>query len=81
MYVGGAMRPEVLQSVALAVAEARSVESVLGGIVQGLGVEGDIALANIWLVEPGDTYSSCPMMKATTIASRIKALDITRPRD
>jgi hypothetical protein len=43
------MRPEVLQSVALAVAQARSVESVLGGIVQGLGVEGDIALARIWL--------------------------------
>ena len=55
------MRPEVLQSVALAVAQARSVESVLGGIVQGLAVEGDIALARIWLVEPGDTCSSCPM--------------------
>ncbi len=47
------MRPEVLQSVALAVAQARSVESVLGGIVQGLGGEGDIALARIWLIEPG----------------------------
>jgi hypothetical protein len=55
------MRPEVLQSVALAVAQARSVESVLGGIVQGLGVEGDIALARIWLSEPGDICSSCPM--------------------
>ena len=55
------MRPEVLQSVALAVAQARSVESVLGGIVQGLGGEGDIALARIWLIEPGDICSSCPM--------------------
>jgi transcriptional regulator with GAF, ATPase, and Fis domain len=55
------MRLEVLQSVALAVAQARSVESVLGGIVQGLGGEGDIALARIWLVEPGDICSSCPM--------------------
>ena len=55
------MRPEVLQSVALAVAEARSVESVFGGIVRGLGAEGDIALARIWLIEPGDICSSCPM--------------------
>jgi DNA-binding NtrC family response regulator len=55
------MRPEVLQSVAIAVAEAHSVESVLGGITQGLGAEGDIALARIWLIEPGDICSSCPM--------------------
>jgi transcriptional regulator with GAF, ATPase, and Fis domain len=55
------MRPEVLQSVALAVAEARSVESVLAGIVEGLTAEGDIALARIWLINPGDICSSCPM--------------------
>src|SRR5580765_6380287 len=55
------MRPAVLQSVALAVAEARSVESVLDGIVQGLGVEGEVALARIWLIEPGDMCSSCLM--------------------
>jgi transcriptional regulator with GAF, ATPase, and Fis domain len=64
------MRPEVLQSVALAVAEARSVESVLGGIVQGLGVEGDIALARIWLIEPGDMCSSCPMRAGCPDQSR-----------
>jgi transcriptional regulator with GAF, ATPase, and Fis domain len=61
VYVEIAMRPEVIQSVALAVAEAGSVGSVLGGIVHGLGVEGDIALARIWLIEPGDICSSCPM--------------------
>jgi len=55
------MRPEVLQSVALAVAEARSVESVLTRIVQGLSVAEDVALARIWLTEPGDICSSCPM--------------------
>jgi len=55
------MNPQALQSVALAVAEARSVETVLGRIVLGLLAQEGVALARIWLVAPGDICASCPM--------------------
>src|SRR5688572_25823079 len=44
------MRPEGLQALALATAEARSLDSVLDGAVRGLAAERDVALARVWLV-------------------------------
>lgn len=44
------MNPQALQSVALAVAEARSVEPVLSRIVLGLLAQEGVALARIWLI-------------------------------
>jgi len=55
------MHPQALQSVALAVAEARSVEPVLSRIVIGLLAQEGVALAWIWLIAPGDICASCPM--------------------
>ena len=55
------MEPRALQSIALAVAEARSVDLVLQRIVDGLAGEPGIALARIWLIAPGDICSSCPV--------------------
>ena len=53
------MQPQALQSIALAVAEARSVSLVLQRIVEGLAGQPAIALARIWLRGPGDLCSSC----------------------
>jgi len=53
------VEPRALQSIALAVAEARSVDLVLQRIVAGLAGEPGIALARIWLIAPGDICSSC----------------------
>ena len=55
------MHPQALQSVALAVAEARSVETVLSRIVLGLLAQEGVALARIWLIAPGDICASCRM--------------------
>jgi formate hydrogenlyase transcriptional activator len=53
---------KALQSIAIAVAEARSVDLVLQRIIDGLLGEPDIALARIWLIAPGDICSSsCPV--------------------
>src|SRR5262245_31424281 len=58
------MQPQALQSIALAVAEARSVNLVLQRIVEGLAGELGIALARIWLREPGDLCSSSCLVRA-----------------
>src|SRR5262249_58578894 len=51
-----------LQSIALGVAEARSVNLVLQRIVEGLAGQPETALARIWLIGPGDLCaSSCPV--------------------
>jgi hypothetical protein len=56
------LEPKALQSIAIAVAEARSVDLVLQRIIDGLLGEPDIALARIWLIAPGDICSSsCPV--------------------
>ena len=52
------MQPEALQSIALAVAEARSVHLVLQRIVEGLAGRPGTALARIWLRGPGDLCTS-----------------------
>src|SRR5262249_39807880 len=46
------MQPQALQSIALAVAEARSVNLVLQRIVEGLAGQPGTALARIWLRGP-----------------------------
>src|SRR5262249_11346320 len=54
------MQPQALQSIALAVAEARSVTLVLQRIVEGLAGQPGTALARIWLRGPVDLCSlSC----------------------
>lgn len=50
-----------LQKVAHALAESRTVDSVLQLIVSGLAEQTDIAMARVWMKEPGDICSSCPM--------------------
>jgi len=55
------VEPRTFQSIALAVAEARSVDLVLQRIVEGLAAQPEIALARIWLIGPGDVCSSCLM--------------------
>ncbi len=53
--------PEALQSVALAMAQERAVETVLARIVGGLVDQPGVALARVWLIAPGDICQSCPM--------------------
>jgi transcriptional regulator with GAF, ATPase, and Fis domain len=50
---------ELLQSISLAVAEARTVETVLKMIVSGLEEKAGFALARIWLMGDGDICSEC----------------------
>jgi len=52
---------ELLQSISLAVAEARRVDTILPMIVSGLVDKAGIALARIWLMGPGDICPECPM--------------------
>jgi transcriptional regulator with GAF, ATPase, and Fis domain len=58
------MQPQALQSIALAVAEARSVNLVLQRIVEGLAGEPGTALARIWLRGPGDLCASSCRVRA-----------------
>jgi GAF domain-containing protein len=58
------MQPQALQSIALAVAEARSVNLVLQRIVEGLAGQPGTALARIWLRGPGDLCSSSCRVRA-----------------
>jgi transcriptional regulator with GAF, ATPase, and Fis domain len=55
------MNPESLLAVSLAVAQERSVDTVLRRIVEGLASQAGIALARVWLVKPGDICTDCPM--------------------
>ena len=52
---------ELLQSISLAVAEARRVDTILPMIVSGLVDKAGIALARIWLLGPGDICTHCRM--------------------
>ena len=53
------MHAEALQTVALAVAQERSLEVVLKRIVEGLAEQTGIALARVWLLGPGDICERC----------------------
>lgn len=52
---------DLLQSISLAVAQARDVKTVLQMIVAGLADEASCTLARIWLIAPGDICEQCPM--------------------
>ena len=52
---------ELLQSISLAVAEARDVETVLRMIVTGLADKASCTLARIWLTAPGDICERCTL--------------------
>ena len=55
------MDATALQRIALDVAAARSVDTVLRQLTDGLTAEPGVALARIWLVRPGDVCADCPM--------------------
>jgi len=57
----GSLDLELLQSISLAVAKARDVETVLQMIVTGLADDASCTLARIWLVAPGDICECCAM--------------------
>ena len=58
----GQLDLSLLQSISIAVAQARSVETVLDQIVNGLiGEEGSCILARIWLIADGDICERCEM--------------------
>jgi GAF domain-containing protein len=51
----------LLQSISLAVAEARTIDTVLKMIVSGLQEKAGFALARIWLMGNGDICNECRM--------------------
>lgn len=53
------MNPNLLQSISLDIAAARSVSVVLKGLAQGLAADPAIVLARIWVPLPGDRCSTC----------------------
>lgn len=55
------MNFDSLQGTILAVAQSETLESVLEKIVRGLAEEPDLALAQIWLIAPGDICATCEM--------------------
>jgi GAF domain-containing protein len=65
---------ELLQSISLAVSQARTVDSVLKMIVEGLVDKAGLALARIWLMGPGDICATCPM--GGECSSRIRCLHL-----
>ena len=68
------MNAEALQAVALTVAAERSVDRVLTQIVEELVLRSSVALARVWLVEPGDICPSCPLR--TECADRTACLHL-----
>src|SRR6266851_9104887 len=68
------MELELLQTISLAVSQARTVDSVLKMIVDGLVEKAGFALARIWLVGPGDICATCPM--GGECPSRVRCLHL-----
>ncbi|MGJ5815476.1 sigma 54-interacting transcriptional regulator [Paludibaculum fermentans] len=54
-----AMDISLLPSIILAIAEQRSLDAVLGSIIQAIVQQADIGLARIWLKETGSSCPSC----------------------
>jgi transcriptional regulator with GAF, ATPase, and Fis domain len=63
------MQLDALQSLALSVAQARSPDSVLTEMVQGLGMWEGVALARVWLLREGDAAGPYLELKASIGAS------------
>ena len=59
--VQGSIDLELIQSISLAVAQARDVETVLKMIVGGLVEKASCTLARIWLTAPGDICQRCSL--------------------
>ncbi len=57
------MNIDFFQSIALSVANERSVDVVFRNIVNGLADDPDVVLARIWLIAPGDICHICPWSK------------------
>ncbi len=57
------MNIEFFQSIALSVANERSVNVVFRNIVNGLADDPHVALARIWIIGPGDLCNVCPWLK------------------
>lgn len=84
------MNLEILQTIATAVAQERELATVLQTIVRCLAEQAGVALARIWLIEPGDICASCPLrsecpdqtrclhLVASAGASRVTSEDWTR---
>ncbi len=66
------MEIETLESLALKVGEAQTADEVFNSIVGGLAADehGDVALARVWLILPGDICDSCPMRSECPDQSR-----------
>jgi transcriptional regulator with GAF, ATPase, and Fis domain len=63
------VRLQSLQAAALAVAEARSLDTILQTLVGGLVGEG-LALARVWLFDAGDICPACPLRDECADRSR-----------
>jgi transcriptional regulator with GAF, ATPase, and Fis domain len=61
MSAASVIEPEPLQAIATAIVQERSLAVVLNTIVRELGECKTVALARIWLIEPGDICAACPM--------------------
>lgn len=57
------MNIEFFQSIALSVANERSVDVVFRNIVNGLADDLNVVLARIWIIGPGDLCKTCPWLK------------------
>ncbi|HEX4354385.1 MAG TPA: GAF domain-containing protein, partial [Polyangiales bacterium] len=65
------MQIEVLQSLALSVAQARSPDSVLREMVEGLGLNEGVALARVWLIERDESGIPWLILKASVGSSLV----------
>jgi transcriptional regulator with GAF, ATPase, and Fis domain len=66
--------PETLPAVTLRVAQERQVGAVLERIVEGVAAQEGVALARVWLVEPGDLCDVCHLR--TECADRTRCLHL-----
>ncbi|MCG8447949.1 MAG: sigma 54-interacting transcriptional regulator [Pirellulales bacterium] len=57
------MNLESLHAIATMVAEQRNVDAVLASVVESLVDHSDLALARIWLSQPGDICTTCFMQE------------------
>ncbi len=65
---------ELLQSISMAVSQARAVGPVLKLIVDGLVEKAGFALARIWLMGPGDICATCTM--GAECSTRVRCLHL-----
>ncbi len=75
--------PDAFKELLLELAHERSLEDLLPLITQRLAEHEDVALARLWLLEPGDQCASCP--NAAACADRTRCLHLvasaSRPLD